>query len=118
VWHRQGSGDVIGVSRLHCDEKGGLRHSDPWKALYLRVPLVADIGCYLQSAAQGQLFQNVVHVALHRICRDVEFLGDLLVAQAVGNQCNDSPFTLCHADSTGRSDPSPFECLINNMKKK
>ena len=43
----------------------------------------------LEPAVQRQLFQNVVHVTLHGVGRDVEPLGDFFVAQALGDEVGD-----------------------------
>jgi hypothetical protein len=46
------------------------------------VPLWLCIGGDLQAAVQGQLLQDVVHVALDGMAGGLESLGNLLVAEA------------------------------------
>jgi hypothetical protein len=41
---------------------------------------------YLQATVEGELFENVMHMAFDGICRNIKPLSDFLVAQAFGNQ--------------------------------
>src|SRR5688572_3701007 len=52
----------------------------------------------LEAAVQGQLLEDVVYVALHRVRRDVEPLRDLLVAEAFGDEIGDLLLALGHPD--------------------
>jgi hypothetical protein len=43
---------------------------------------------YLQATVEGEFSENVMHMALDGICRNIKPLGGFLVAQAFGYQRN------------------------------
>src|SRR3954464_3719185 len=56
----------------------------------------------LQSGAERQLVHDVANVALDRVGRDVEVLGDLLVAHSLSDQGDDLALALRHPDRLQR----------------
>ena len=73
---------------------------------------------YLQATVQGQLFKDIMHMALDRVRRNIDPLGDFLVAETVGNERNNFPLPFRHADSVCQL-PLPFlEGMVDNMRKK
>jgi hypothetical protein len=57
-----------------------------------------DVRGDLKARVQGQFFQNVVDVTFDRIRGDVEPLCNVLVAQAIGDQPDDFPLAVRHAN--------------------
>ena len=58
--------------------------------------LIVRVGGHLQPGVQRQLLEDVVHMALDRVRRDAQPVGDLLVAQAIGDRVNDLAFPRGH----------------------
>jgi len=68
-------GILVGRGRGTATGRGGNYRRSGWRRL-----VVARIFCYLQATVQCQFFQNVVHMALDCVCRNVKPLGDFLIA--------------------------------------
>src|SRR5437016_7947251 len=63
----------------------------------LRLGAATSIGGDLQPRMQGEFLQDVVNVSLYRIGGEVQAQGNLLVAQPVRDQVEDSPLSRGHA---------------------
>src|SRR5207247_2221399 len=67
----------------------------------LRLGAAPSIGGDLQPRMEGEFLQDVVNVSLYRIGGEVQAQGNLLVAQPVRDQVEDSPLSFRHADRLG-----------------
>src|SRR5438132_12836557 len=63
-----------------------------------RLATAPGVGRDLQPRMEGEFLQDVVNVSLYRIGGEVQAQGNLLVAQPVRDQVEDSPLSFRHAD--------------------
>src|SRR6185436_17462283 len=68
----------------------------------------------LHPAAQVELFQDVVDVALHGVGREADLLRDLLVAQALADQIRDLPFP-CGQPHVADVDSATSACVFDDL---
>src|SRR4026209_1629484 len=76
-------GDPVGTGRQAVLGINSSGLADEFPPAPLGRLLLVGVRRDLQAAVEGELLQDVVHVALHRVGRDVEPLRDLLRAQAL-----------------------------------
>src|SRR6266699_4470718 len=72
----------------------GLRWGGKLSGPAWRGPFSMHVRRYLESAAQRQLFQDVMHVAPDCVCGEMELVRDLLVAHATHDEIDHLPFSL------------------------
>ena len=80
-------------------------------------PVVVRVRCDPESTVKGQFFQNVMHVALNSVCRQIHSFCDILVAPSFTNQKDDLPFTCCHSYGIGDLPNSSSACMIGNIRE-
>ena len=55
-----------------------------------------------------ELLENAVHMVLHRVERKAEMISDLLIAEAIGYQCQNLDFTRSQTEIGDLAMPPPF----------
>jgi hypothetical protein len=67
---------------------------------------------------QCEFFEDIMNMAFDGIYFDAEPMGDFLIAETFGNQCDDFTFTFRHPHCIGQF-PFPFpECMLDYMREK
>src|ERR1019366_6143124 len=78
----------------------------------LNRPLVMSVRGDLQSRMQRQLHHDISNVTLHGVARDVEAVGDFLVAQPRADEIDDFTFAWCHAHVFGHTGGVGFALTV------
>src|ERR1044072_823840 len=89
---------VAGFTAHPASSTARARLADELAAVTFGRRLLVRVRRDLEPAVQRQLLQNVVHVTLYGVRRDVEALGDFLVAEPLGDEIGDLLLPLGHAD--------------------
>src|SRR6185295_12129629 len=89
---------VAGLTAHPASSSARARLADELAAVTFGGGLLVRVRGDLEPAVQRQLLQDVVHVTLYGVRRDVEALCDFLVAEPLGDEIGDLLLPLGHPD--------------------